>query len=186
MRFKHYIGPTTDEDWLTRDHPTDGSRLELALGYLHTSPPPTGQHQYAGSELRIVLAEALRQSGRTDLYAITDVGVRISTGMRTALIPDVVVVNIKPLGTCFQTEDLELAVEVWSPGNTQGERETKAASYAHANVPYFWEISEDLMLVTHLLKDGQYVEDSPPSPAPQSPSTPRPCRSPSTRRSCTP
>ena len=85
MRFKHYIGPTTVEDWLTRDHPTDGSRLELAFGYLHTSPPPTGQHQYAGSELRI--------------------------------------------------------------------------SYAHANVPYFWEISEDLTLVTHVLKDGQYVED---------------------------
>lgn len=159
MHFKHYIGPTTVEDWLTRDHPTDGSRLELTFGYLHTSPPSTGQHQYAGSQLRTVLAEALRQSGRTDLYAITGVGVGISTGMRTAFIPDVVVSNTKPLDTYFDAGDLELAVEIWSPSNTRAERDTKAAAYGGAKVPYFWEISEDLTLVTHILKDGQYVED---------------------------
>src|SRR6476469_1156751 len=34
---------------------------------------------------------------------------------------------------------------------------------ASGNVPYFWEVNEDrlgsLTLVTHVLKDGQYVED---------------------------
>lgn len=161
--FKHYIGPITVDDWLTWEHPTDGSRLELIFGYLHVSPAPSGPHQYAGDELRAILKDALQQSGRTDLYAVTGIGVWISTNLRTALIPDVVVLNTKPLGTCFQAEDLELAVEIWSPGNTRAERETKAAVYADANVPYFWEISEDrigsIKLVTHVLKDGQYVED---------------------------
>lgn len=163
VAFKHYLGPTTVDDWLAREHPEDGSRLELIWGYLHVSPPPSGPHQYAGDELRAVLKDALQQSDRTDLYAVTGIGVRISTSLRTALIPDVVVLNTKPLTRCFQAEDLELVVEIWSPGNTRAERETKAAVYAGANVPYFWEISEDrigsIKLVTHVLKDGQYVED---------------------------
>jgi Uma2 family endonuclease len=163
VAYEHPIGPTTVDDWLARDHPTDGSRLELIFGHLHASPAPSLRHQYTGDELRAVLRDALRQNGRTELYAVTGVGVRISTSLRTAFIPDVVVLNIKPLGTCCRAEDLELAVEVWSPGNTRAERETKKAVYASGKVPYFWEVNEDrlgsLTLVTHVLKDGQYVED---------------------------
>ena len=163
VAYEHPIGPTTVDDWLTREHPTDGSRLELIFGYLHVSPAPSGRHQYAGDIIQTELMTALRQSGRTDLYAVTGVGVRISTSLRTALIPDVVVLNTKPLATCFLAENLELVVEIWSPGNTRAERDTKAAVYADAGVPYFWEINEDrigsLTLTTHVLKDGQYVED---------------------------
>lgn len=163
VTYEHPIGPTTVDDWLAEDHPTDGSRLELIFGYLHVSPAPSGRHQYTGDELRAVLRDALQKAGRTDLYAVTAVGVRISSSLRTALIPDVVVLNTKPLATCFDAEDLELAVEIWSPGNTQAERDTKAAVYADAKVPYFWEVNQDrigsLTLVTHVLKDGQYVED---------------------------
>lgn len=38
-----------------------------------------------------------------------------------------------------------LAVEVWSPGNTREERDTKIAGYAAARVPYLWvvELPED-------------------------------------------
>jgi Uma2 family endonuclease len=163
VAYEHPIGPTTVDDWLAREHPTDGSRLELIFGYLHASPAPSGRHQYTGDELRTVLRGALRKACRSDLYAITGVGVRISAGLRTALIPDLVVLNTKPLATCFQAEDLELAVEIWSPGDTRAERDTKAAVYAGAGVPYFWEINQDrigsLALVTHVLKDGQYVQD---------------------------
>jgi Uma2 family endonuclease len=163
VAYEHSIGPTTVDDWLAQECPEDGSRLELIFGYLHVSPAPSGRHQYCGDELRGVLRDALRDAGRTDLYAITGIGVRISTSLRTALIPDVVVLNTKPLATCFQAEDLELAVEIWSPGNTRAERETKAAVYASAKVPFFWEVDKDrvgsLTLVTHVLKDDQYVED---------------------------
>lgn len=163
VAYEHPIGPTTVDDWLAQDHPADGSRLELIFGYLHVSPAPSGRHQYAGDLLQNVLFDALRKAGRTDLYAVTGVSVRISASLRTALIPDVVILNTKPLATCFQSGDLELAVEIWSPGNTRAERDTKAAVYANANVPYFWEVTEDrigaLTLTTHVLKDGQYVED---------------------------
>lgn len=163
VAYEHPIGPTTVDDWLTGDHPADGSRLELIFGYLHASPAPSGPHQYAGDALRAVLRDALQQSGRTDLYAVTGVGVQINTGMRTALIPDIVVSNTKPLATCYQAEQIELAVEIWSPGNPRAERDTKTSVYAGANVPYFWEVDMDrlgaLRLVTHVLKDGQYVQD---------------------------
>jgi Uma2 family endonuclease len=163
VAYEHPIGPTTVDDWLAREHPTDGSRLELIFGYLHVGPAPSGRHQYTGDLVQNELMNALRQGGRTDLYAVTGVAVRFSTSLRTALIPDVVVLNTRPLATCFQAENLELVVEIWSPGNTRAERDTKAAVYADAGVPYFWEINQDrfgsLTLTTHVLKDGQYVQD---------------------------
>lgn len=53
----------------------------------------------------------------------------------------------------------------WRSGRraTPGLSGTKAGIYSGAGVPYFWEVNEDRMgaltLVTHVLKDGQYVED---------------------------
>jgi Uma2 family endonuclease len=159
----HAIGPTTVDDWLAREHPTDGSRLELILGYLHVTPPPTGQHQRAAFVLARVIEDALQEGGRTDLHVVLGVGVEISTPWRTALIPDVVVLNTKPVGVRFLPENLVLAVEVWSPSDTRTERDTKAAAYASANVPYFWVANQDRIgsftLVTHVLKDRQYEED---------------------------
>jgi Uma2 family endonuclease len=163
VAYEHPIGPNTVDDWLAQEIPADGSRLELIFGYLHVSPALSGGHQYTGDLLQTLLFDAHRKAGRMDLYAVTGVGVRISTSLRTAFIPDVVVLNTKPLATCFQVEDLELAVEVWSPSNTRAERDTKKAVYASGNVPFFWEITQDRLssrtLITHVLKDGQYVED---------------------------
>jgi Uma2 family endonuclease len=136
VALEHPIGPITVDNWLTRDHPADGSRLELIYGYLHMSPPPSGQHQYAGDELRLVLKHALRDADRSDSYAVTGVGVRISTNWRTALIPDVAVLNTRPVGTSFGPDDLELVGEIWSPGNGRAERETKTSAYAEAGVPF--------------------------------------------------
>lgn len=159
---EHPIGPVTVDDWLAREHPTDGSRLELILGYLRVSPPPSGKHQYAGDELRLVLRNALRDAGETGLYAVTGVGVQISTIWRTALVPDVAILNTKPVGS-FRPENLELAVEIWSPSNSRAERETKAVAYAGANVPYFWVVKEDrggaMTVTAYVLKDGKYLED---------------------------
>ena len=165
---EHPMGPTTVDDWLTREHPEDGSHLELIFGYLHMNPPPSGQHQYVGDELRGLLKTALRDGGRRDLHAVTGVGVEISAGMRTALIPDVVVLNTRPVGARFRPDNVVLVVEIWSPGNSRTERETKAGAYASAGVPYFWVVNEDRaggMTVTALqLTDGRYVEDASAGP----------------------
>lgn len=159
----HPIGPNTVDDWLAHDPPQDGSRLELFLGYFSLVPPPGGKHQYVSGDLREVVKAALRRAGRTDLYAVEGVGVEISTSWRTGLIPDIVVVNIPPYETVFQPEHLALAVEIWSPGNPRGERETKKAAYAGAGVPFFWTVDFGKLgvatLVAYRLEDGVYVED---------------------------
>lgn len=161
--FDHAIGPTTVEDWLTQEHPSDGSRLELIYGYLHVNPPPTGQHQHAGHELCAAFKKSFRQAGRSDLYAVPGVGVEISSAWRTALIPDVVVLNTKPIGASFHPHELELVAEVWSPGNTPKERETKMAAYAAAGVRFFWAVNKDRMsavsVTTYRLDGGKYIED---------------------------
>ncbi|MFC9898274.1 Uma2 family endonuclease [Nocardia sp. NPDC127579] len=134
----HPLGPTTVEDWLAEEQPSDGSRLELILGYLYMTPAPGGPHQFAAGELFAVLREALREAVRTDLRALPGVAVRISTAFRTGVIPDVAVVSADINHTSFAPEDVVLAVEVWSPGNTREERDTKIAAYASARVQYLW------------------------------------------------
>ena len=157
------IGPTTVDEWLTMDHPSDGSRLELIYGYLHVSPAPSGLHQYAVAEVRSVLKDAVQTARRKDLYVVPGVGIKISTPRRTALIPDVVVLSTRPAGLAFEARDLVLAVEVWSPGNKRAERETKVAEYAGAGVPFFWGVKQDRFgsctVTAYYLEDGQYVEE---------------------------
>ncbi|MEV0292970.1 Uma2 family endonuclease [Nocardia sp. NPDC050710] len=134
----HPLGPTTVEDWLAEEQPSDGSRLELILGYLYMTPAPGGPHQYAAGELFVALRNAIRAADRTDLRVLPAVAVRISTAFRTGVIPDVAVVDVDINHTSFAPEDLVLAVEVWSPGNTQAERDTKIAGYAAARVQFLW------------------------------------------------
>ncbi|WP_446221515.1 Uma2 family endonuclease [Nocardia sp. IBHARD005] len=134
----HPLGPKTLEDWLAEEQPDDGSRLELIWGYLHMTPPPGGPHQYAAGELFAELRAAVRAAGRTDLTALPAVGVRISTPFRIGVIPDVAVVSVAPDRVNFGADELVLAVEVWSTGNTRAERDTKIAAYASARVPYLW------------------------------------------------
>lgn len=160
------IGPYTIRDWLAMDPPVDGSRLELIFGYLHMTPAPSGEHQAAAFHLAMLMRDALRGAERTDLHVVPAVNVRISTAWRTALIPDVVVLNRKPVGVSFAAEDLALVVEVWSPGNDRAERETKMAGYAAAGVPFLWTVDQpdDLRTVPTLtayrLEHGQYAEEN--------------------------
>ncbi|MCP3799262.1 Uma2 family endonuclease [Allokutzneria sp. A3M-2-11 16] len=160
------IGPHTVEEWLALDPPGDGSRHELIFGYFHVTPAPAGEHQHLAYRLARLVDDALRAAGRSDLFVVPAVNVRISTAWRTGLIPDVVVLTRKPVGVSFAAEELALAVEVWSPGNTRDERETKLAGYAGAGVPFVWTIDQpnDLnalpTLTAYQLKDGQYSAEN--------------------------
>jgi len=136
--FEHPIGPHTVDDWRAAEHPTDGSRLELIWGYYHVSPAPGGPHQHASGALYFALRQALKGNDR--FHAVPAVAVEISTAIRTGLIPDVAVLNTPPVAISFPASALVLAVEVWSPGNSTHERETKVAGYANAGVPYLWTV----------------------------------------------
>jgi Uma2 family endonuclease len=157
----HSIGPDTVADWLAQETPPDGSRLELIMGYFHVVPPPHGRHQNVNAELWAVLKSALRAAGRTDLHAAIAVGVQISTPWRTAVVPDLVVLNVPVKDPSFLPEQLELVVEIWSPGNAHSERETKGAAYAGAGVLFFWAVDFDKSgaptITAHRLVRGEYV-----------------------------
>lgn len=159
------IGPHTVEDWLELDPAPDGSHIELIMGHLFVTPPPSGSHQYATGRLVRRLDEAIESARRDDLYVVPGVGVRISTTMRTALIPDVVILDRKPIGVSFAAEAVQLAVEVWSPGNREAERETKMASYADAGVPFFWGVEKQpklntVQLTAFRLENGLYKAEN--------------------------
>lgn len=163
---EHPIGPTTVADWLRLDPPPDGSRLELLYGHLHVTPPPTGEHQYATMKLLALLEQAIRDAGRSDLYHVPAVGIQISTPWRTGVIPDVVVLNDKPIGASFRADQVALIVEIWSPGNTRADREDKKAAYANAGVPSFWEIGNGRVTASYL-ENGRYVREVSASPGNQ-------------------
>ncbi len=160
---QHPIGPHTVAAWLALDPPVDGSRLELIYGYLHLTPAPSGEHQHASFRLARLVEDAIHTAGRTDLRVVPAVNVQISTAWRTALIPDVVVLTTRPVGSSFPADAVALAVEIWSPGNPRAERETKKAAYAAAGVPFLWTITQDQLrgpaLTAYRLKDNQYVEE---------------------------
>jgi hypothetical protein len=159
----HPIGQHTIEDWLAADQPEDGSRLELILGYFHVSPAPSMHHQFAGDELRLLFRNALRKAGRDDLTTVTAVAAEVSSLMRTGLIPDVVIMDVRPFGKSVKAKNLLLAAEVWSPGNTRDERDSKIIGYANAGVPYFWALHQDrfgdVTVTAYRLENGQYVEE---------------------------
>ena len=159
----HPVGPNTIEDWLALDPPVDGSSIELIWGYFHVSPAPMGQHQVAVLQLSILINDVLRRAGRTDLYVVPGVAVAISTPLRTGLIPDVVVMDTRPIGASFLAKNVLMAVEVWSGGNKRSERESKIAAYAAAGVAYFWALSQSkfggVSVTTYRLENGKYVEE---------------------------
>lgn len=114
-------------------------------------------------KLAVQLDDALTAADRSDLYVVPAVNVEISTSWRTALIPDIVLLGVKPRGLCFAAADVRLVGEVWSPDNDQAERETKLAAYAHAGVPFVWTVDQDKLgaptVTTYRLDSGKYLEE---------------------------
>jgi Uma2 family endonuclease len=55
-----------------------------------------------------------------------------------------------------------LAVEVWSPGNSKGERETKMAAYAEAGIPHVWLVEtppgKPVSFRGYQLEEAKYVQ----------------------------
>ncbi|QGK69502.1 Uma2 family endonuclease [Allosaccharopolyspora coralli] len=159
------LGPFTVADWHALPERGDGTRLELLGGHWLVSPPPGGPHQWASTKLIRTLTESMETSGRSDLYVLGGIGVALSTRGRHALIPDFAVLNRPPDATSFRPEDVLLAGEIWSPGNTFSERRAKHDAYADGGIEFFWSIEQDehgpVELIAYRLgDDGYHVESS--------------------------
>lgn len=160
---QHEIGPFTIDDWHALPAREDGSRLELIEGYWLLTSPPTGQHQWAEKKL-IKLLDAAIESTSSDLYTVSGVGVEIGTADRTALVPDIAVLDIRPVGTSFAAENVLLAGEIWSPANTSNEQLAKFHACENAGVPFFWSVAQDrggpVELAAYRLDRGRYVRET--------------------------
>ncbi|HEY4456137.1 MAG TPA: Uma2 family endonuclease [Pseudonocardiaceae bacterium] len=151
------MGPYTVEDWLAEDPPSDGSKRELILGKIEVSLSASGPHNLITHWLARHVDDALDEAGRDDLHVLPTANLKISTVRRTALIPDIAILNIWPERVAFLPAQVELVVEVWSPGNDRDERSQKFDAYAYARIPYFWTVDLDGPVVNaHELRGGQY------------------------------
>ncbi|WP_306743622.1 Uma2 family endonuclease [Saccharothrix yanglingensis] len=124
------------------------------------SPAPSGEHQLAAHRLARLIEDAVEDAGRTDLYVVPAVDVKISSELRTAPTPDVVVLDRRPAGVSLPAEALALAVEVWSPANRQAGRGAKMWAYAEAGVPFVWTLDPRHGLIAHRLDQGVYVPEN--------------------------
>lgn len=153
----HPMGPKTVQDWLNEDPPEDGSKRELILGKIYVSPGPTRKHQFIGDDLCALFKSALRLVGRRGLYPVTGVNALLSTARRTAVIPDVAILNTNSDGLLATPEEIELVAEVWSPGNSKLERSEKFDAYARAGIRYFWTVELNGPVVDAFeLRAGRY------------------------------
>ncbi|HJP78516.1 MAG TPA: Uma2 family endonuclease [Pseudonocardiaceae bacterium] len=154
----HEMGPHTVQDWLDEDPPADGSKRELILGYIHVSPFACMEHNAIGDELCQLFKSALRLAGRHGLYPVTNANAKLSTARRTAVVPDVAILNTSPVGMVAAIpQELELVAEIWSPGNSKRERSEKFDAYAQAGIRYFWTVDLDGPVVQAFeLRAGRY------------------------------
>lgn len=161
---QHELGPFTVADWHALQAREDGSRLELIEGYWLVTPPPSAQHQLAEKLLLRLFDKAIAAAERPDLVALSGVGVEISTPNRTALVPDLVVVDAPPVGASFEPKNVLLIGEIWSPGNARSEQQEKFFNCADHGVPFFWSIAQDgrgpAELAAYRLEGGRYVLDT--------------------------
>lgn len=123
--------------------PEDGLRYELIDGVLIVNPPPVPRHQSVSLELYALLRAAAKAAG-APVRILEGVGVRMPDG--NLLIPDLVVVTTDAKGLSqplIAPGDVDLAVEVVSPGSRRRDRSVKPYMYAEAGIPHYWRVETD-------------------------------------------
>lgn len=135
-----------------------GQRIELIDGQLIARELPSAEHQYACDQLCDTLNSGWRWADRDDLYAVTGIAVEIDRPRRTVVVPDVVVLNTRPIGPVCTAKQVALVAEVWSQGDSDDERAQRFDLYADAEIRYFWtvELGEPVLDAYEYLGDKWY------------------------------
>ncbi|BEL11288.1 Uma2 family endonuclease [Actinoplanes sichuanensis] len=135
------------------DLPDDAPRVELRDGVMILVPSPTIGHQTIGNLLWLWF----RQHAPEQFLAATAVGVAISA--RDSFEPDVVLLR-QPIVNShhyFLPDQVEIAVEIVSPGTKRRDRMEKPPGYEAAGIRHFWRIEQDpLHVFAYDLVGGRY------------------------------
>jgi Uma2 family endonuclease len=151
------MGEHTVQNWLDKGPPEDGSKRELILGKFRLSPHASGEHNAIGDQLCELFKKSARLAGSRGLRPVTNINAKLSTARRTAVIPDVAILNTRPAGVAFIPREIELVAEIWSPGNAKPERSEKFDAYAQAGIPFFWAVELNGPVVEAFeLRAGRY------------------------------
>ena len=150
------VMPATHRRWTTvdvralMDESRPWPRYELIGGELLVTPAPDAQHQFAISELLLILGAYVDRGG---------VGVAVTSPADLELVPgsisqpDIFVVPFASTpsaegGTSWAfVRSLLLAVEVISPSSVRSDRVEKRDHYMDAGVPEYWVVDLDARVV---------------------------------------
>jgi Uma2 family endonuclease len=129
----YHASPLTLDEVL--DLPDNGMRYEFIDERLVVSAVPPPRHQRAATRL----ARLLQAAAPTNLESSIEVNVRIGPEL---LIPDVIVAKSAALDDprVVDSTDVEVVVEILSPGNTEFDRAWKPQRYADGGIPIYLEI----------------------------------------------
>ena len=140
--------PLTYDDLLQM--PADGNRYEIAGGELHVAPPPSKKHQQLARRLTRVFDDAVSVDGWGEMF-FAPVDVHLSP--HDTVQPDLLVLRRDRLHL-FGPRGVEgppdVGVEILSPPNRAYDQVRKAALYARAGVPEYWQADteiDDLLLI---------------------------------------
>ena len=113
--------------------PEDGNRYEIIEGQIVVSPPPAPGHQRLLGDLEPLLRARL-DAGRT---TIAGAGLRVPSHLEaqeTFVVPDLMVVRDITPEMYYEPADVDLVVEVVSPGSVRRDRWYKRGLYAEMGI----------------------------------------------------
>lgn len=129
------IGPWTFED--LQALPESAWRYEIVDGSLVMSPSPGFRHEVVSALLLTRLNTILAPSR----FVLGPMSVNMHPSYR---IPDLVVVDRATIDgddvPLLQVSDVDLVIEIVSPGSLTTDRVTKPAQYAAVGLPAFWRV----------------------------------------------
>lgn len=147
------LGPWTFED--LQSLPESLWRYEIVDGALVMSTSPGMRHEVVGALLRARLNELVGP----DHFTLGPISVNMHPSYR---IPDLVVFDSAMRGQdvpLLQVTDVELVIEIVSPGSLTTDRITKPAQYASAGIQAFWrvETADQVSITAYVLRPGDSV-----------------------------
>lgn len=142
--------PAPLQEWTAeqaRALPADGNRYEVLDGELFVTPAPRLRHQWALMDLLLLLQPYVQQLGlERVLFAPAD----IEYSPHRLVQPDLFVVPFVPGAPPTEwrdVRDLQLVVEVLSPGTAYADRHRKRRIYQAEGIPQYWIVDLDARLV---------------------------------------
>jgi Uma2 family endonuclease len=139
--------------------PEDNSaRYELQEGAIVVSPRPALDHQIVSGELYTQIRTQLP----SNLLVAQELDVDLRLRTPRVRIPDLVVLSraVTDREGMTLASDVQVVIEILSPGSVDLDTKFKPIEYAEAGIPYFWLIDPrpPVTATVFQLVDGEYEE----------------------------